>query len=88
MRVKAQKIPQKKISPEQIIALFCYHYQQYTFKQARNLPYKRVVMMLKVAEKEHAKRMFELTRIVAAPHTKKGSGVKSVLSYYESIIKG
>lgn len=42
--------------------------------------------MLKVANKEEAKHLFELTQIAAAPHTKKGVGTKKLLEQYAKII--
>lgn len=87
MKFRAKKIPHKEISVEEILIRFCYYYQQYKLNEARQLPYKRVIQMLKFAEKERAKFFFELTQIAAAPHTKKGSGIKSLLSRYEDIIK-
>lgn len=84
--IKAKKIPQKKISNDDLLAKFCYHYQQYKYSEAKKLPYKRVIKMLRVAEKEQARFLFELTQIATAPHTKKGAGVKSLLDRYKSMI--
>lgn len=70
--IKVQKIPQKKIPPSDVIAKFCYHYQQYTFAQARKLPYNRIQQMLKVATQEQAKIMITLVEVVSAPHAKDG----------------
>lgn len=83
--IKVQRIPQKKVTPEDLIATFCYHYQQYTFKQARSLPYKRIIQMLKIANIEHAKQMIDLLQIVSAPHGKKGT-VKSIFERFNAII--
>ncbi len=43
--------------------------------------------MLKVVSKEEAKHLFHLTQVAAAPHTKKGSGVRNLLKHYAKIIK-
>lgn len=90
--IQAQKIPKKKLSSRELaddlIAKFCFNFPQYTFAQAKKLPYKRVVQMLRVARREEARRMFELMQVVAAPKTKKGSGVKKVLEYYQDIMEG
>lgn len=83
--IKVQKIPRAKTPPEDLLATFCYYYQQYTFAQARKMPYKRVMHMLKVARKEQARKMINLLQIVSAPHGKKGS-VKSLFDKFNAII--
>ena len=90
--IKAQAIPseskrQQWTSTDKIIATFCYYYQQYTFSQARKLPYKRILMMLDVAKKIEAIRLGNMLQIVAAPHTKNFTGVKKLSRYFESISK-
>lgn len=88
MKLKAQKIPRKKTSLDDVIARFCYYFPQYTFADAKKkLPYRRVMQMLRVAEKERAAFLFELTNIAAAPHTKKGQGVKKLLDIYRKIFE-
>lgn len=86
MEIKIQKIPKKKISVDDTLATFCYKFPQYTFSQAERLPYKRVLQMLKIARKLDAQRMIELVNIAAAPHTKKGQGVKNIIEYYKGVI--
>jgi len=44
--------------------------------------------MLRVAEKENARKMYQLMQIVSAPQTKKGTGVKKMLDYFKDIIEG
>lgn len=84
--LKAKRIPRKETSVEDIIALFCYYYQQYKYHEARKLPFKRLISMLKVAKKEYAKQMYDLTQITASPHTRKGQGVNKLLEHYKRII--
>ena len=83
---RPQRVPKKEISSEDLLALFCLYFPQYKFHEARKMPYKRVIQMLKVARKEEAKRFLELTQIVAAPHTKRGKGVKQLLDHYKKSI--
>jgi hypothetical protein len=83
MRVKAKAIPKKELSTEDLIAEFCYYYQQYKFHEARQLPHRRIIQMLQVARSERAKNYFELVNIVSAPHSKKGSSIKKLQSYYK-----
>lgn len=86
MLIQTQKIPKKEVSVDDTLATFCYKFPQYTFSQAERLPYKRVLQMLKIARKLESQRMIELVNISAAPHTKKGQGVKNVIEYYKGII--
>lgn len=89
--VTAQKVPKKQSSQSDLLdglALFCYKFPQYTFAEARKMPYKRILHMLKVAKKEDARTMLELVRIVAAPHSKKGKMVQEMIQYYKGIIEG
>lgn len=83
--VKAQKIPRKERTSDDLLCLFCYKFPQYTFAQAKKLPYVRIAKMLKAAGKEDARKMYELTQIAAAPQSK-GNAVGKVLSSYKEII--
>jgi hypothetical protein len=87
--IKVQKIPKpEKIGTpiEDQLAQFCFYFQQYTFAQARKLPQRRINQMLKVAEREYAKKMIDLLNITVSVHTKKASGVKELHSHYKSIL--
>lgn len=85
--IHAQKIPQKIQNSSDLLARFCYHFPHYSYQQARKLPYKRVLQMLKVARKEQAWVLYNLTQIASAPHSKKGSGVTKMLKYFQEIIQ-
>lgn len=89
--IKAQKIPKSAsslVSSDELLARFCLNYPQYKFSEAKKLPYKRVILMLTVAEKEYARKMYNLMQMIAAPHTKKGVGIRSMLEYYKRIMEG
>lgn len=87
--IKTQKVPQKKAeSARHVLARFCFYFSAYTYEEARKLPAKQVMMMLRIAEKENARKMYQLTQIVSAPQTKKGTGVKKMLDYFKNIIEG
>lgn len=81
--IKAQKIPKRTEPAVETIARFCFHFPQYKFEEARQLPFKNVALMLRMARKERARQMYELTQIMAAPHTDKGKGVKKMLNYFQ-----
>lgn len=84
--IKVQKIPKKTLKADELVAIFCYYFPAYTFQKARLLPYKYLKLMLKMAHKEHARKMLELVQIVAAPHTKRGKMIKSLTDKYNAII--
>lgn len=87
--VTAQKLPSRKApSTEYILAQFCYHYPQYTFAQARKLPARRIIQMLRVVDREEAKKMLLLTQMMAAPQTKKMKAVKKLMAIFKSVIDG
>ena len=68
--VKVQKIPKKETNVDDLLSMFCYHYPQYKYSDARELPFKRIVQMLKVAEREQAKIMLVLCKGMALTNAK------------------
>ena len=86
-RIKVQQVKssQRKINVDELLAQVCYHYPQYTFQDAANLSYRRVQLLLSVAQKQKAIEYYNLTQIVAAPHTKKGEGVKKLSEHFKKI---
>lgn len=84
--IKAQKIAREAVKTEDTLSVFCYHFPQYTYAQARALPYKRVRLMLKAARKEQARQMIDLMRVIAGSNSKKG--IDNVLSYFKDILEG
>lgn len=82
----AKKVPKKLTAWEDIIATFCFIYSQYTFEEARRLPNKRVLQMLKVARREQALTLYNITRIAAAPHQRKGT-VSKLLQEFKNIVE-
>lgn len=89
--IKVQKVPGKKkrvgFESEDLIARFCYYYPQYTFSQAKKLPFKRINQMLHVVRQEYGKKMFDLLLISTAPHSKRSS-VNNMLKYFKELAEG
>lgn len=85
--IRVQKVPKKTESAEDTLARFCFYFQQYTYKEAQALPFRRVMKLLKIAKRERARQMYELTQIAAAPHTDKGVGVKKMLKYFQEQVE-
>ena len=84
-RVKAQPIPTAgggKTSNRQLWARVCFFYPQYTLKEASMLSVRDLKLLLNTAKKIEAERKYDLVQIAAAPHTKKGSGVKKLTEHY------
>ena len=86
-RIKVQRVKSShnKINVEELLAQVCYHYPQYTLDEAARLSYRRVNLLLKVAQKQQAIEFYNLTQIAAAPHTKKGEGVKKLTEHFKKI---
>lgn len=88
--VKVQPIPSRsveQINKRELWATICYYYPQYTLKEASELSIRDIKLLLRVAEKKEAEARYDYTQIVAAPHTKKGAGVKQLTDYYRDRMK-
>lgn len=88
--VKVKKIPQKETTEKipdttELLAKLCYLYPQYTLQQARNIPYRHVLILLRVAEKMQAMNYLHLLQIAIAPHTK--SGGEKLRKYFIDMMK-
>lgn len=88
--IKLQKVEKSSDREDwrETLATLCFYYPQYTFAQARQLPYHRVQLLLKAAHKVEATRFYNLTQIAAAPHSEKGKAVKQLLKNFEDIMNG
>lgn len=80
-------INEKPLSKRETWARVCYYYPQYTLESVATLSVRDLRLLLKMAEKIEAERNYELVQIVAAPHTKKGKGVKDLTDHYRKIMK-
>ena len=86
--IKAQKVPElvSTTSVEDELARFCLHYPQYTFADARKMPYKRISQMMRVAQREYGRKMYDLTTAICSPHST--GGAKEVLEYFKGLSNG
>lgn len=84
-RVKVQKIKPERLNGEELLAQVCYYYPAYTLETAAKLSYRQVTLLLKVAQKQKATEYYNLTQIVASPHTKKGKGVQKLSDHFKKI---
>lgn len=86
--VKAKPIHQQgaKASKRELWATICYYYPQYTLQEASKLPARDIKLLLRIVEKINAQNKYELTQITAAPHTKKGSGVKKLTEHFKKLM--
>lgn len=80
------EVNDKPLSKRETWARVCYYYPQYTLETVATLPIRDLRLLLKMAERIEAERSYDLVQIVAAPHTKKGKGVKDLTDHYKKII--
>ncbi len=85
--VQVASIPKKKVNARELLGELCWYYPQYTLAAARQLPARDVMLLLKIARKKEAEKYLNLTQIAAAPHTKKGVGIKRLSSRYQKVAK-
>lgn len=84
--IKAQKIPSPKAeNPLDIIARLCYYYPQYTFKEAKELPFPVVKRLIRVANNEQCLKMIYLSRVMNPAYQNKNAG-KKVVEYFQGKI--
>lgn len=83
--IKAQKIPQSSqpVTVDDELTRFCLYFSQYTLSDARKMPYKRIVQMLRVARQEYGRKMYDLTTAICSPHSK--GGPARVLEYFKEL---
>lgn len=87
--VKAKSVNTSKApDAEEVFAELCFYYPQYRMSQRHFLSHKYTMLLLKVARRKEAERMYNLTNIAAAPHTKKGQGVKKLLTHFKRLADG
>lgn len=86
-RVRVKRVPSQepKINKRELFALLCYYYPQYTLKEASLLPYRDINLLIRIAKEQRASEYYTLTQISAAPHSKKGQGVKKLSEYFKKL---
>ncbi len=86
--IKVAKVSEKKDNEIlRTLATLCYYYPAYTLRHARNIPYKHVLVLISQARRLEAAQFYNQVQIAAAPHSKKGVGVKKLLKHFEKVIK-
>jgi len=85
--IEVAKIPKKEATKRSLYARVCYFYPQYKLKEVADMPQRDVLLLLKTADQIEAVRMLNLVQISAAPHTKKGAGVKKLTAHFRKIAK-
>lgn len=86
-RVRAKKVPSQAVgvNKREMYATLCYYFPQYTLREAAKLPFRDVRLLIKTAQKLEAVKMYNLTQIAAAPHTKKMQSVKKLSEHFKKI---
>ena len=75
------------LSKREVYATVCFYYPQYKLSEVQSLPARDIQLLLKTARKLEASQNYNLTQIVAAPHSKKGAGVKKLLEHFQKTVK-
>lgn len=88
VKVQSVRTARSRLNADELAAEVCYHYPQYTLETAALLSYRRVRILLKTVSKKQAAHYYNLTQIAAAPHTKKGAGVKKLAEHFKKIADG
>lgn len=70
-----------------LYATIAYYFPQYKLQDVEEMPYRDVVLLLNTAQRIEAEKMYNLTMIVSAPHSKNGKGVKTLMEHFRKIIK-
>lgn len=70
-----------------LLTRVCYFYPQYTLDTVEELTEGQVTALLVQAEKQRAIEFYNQTMIAAAPHTKKGKLVKTLIEQYKKIVE-
>ncbi len=69
----------------ELAARVAYFYPSYTLSEAKRLPARDAMLLIKIARQENAKNYHELLNIQVAPNTKRGAGVSKLLSHYKEV---
>lgn len=85
--ISVAKVERKQLSKRELYAQVCYYYPQYKLQEVAKLPQRDITLLIKVANQLEGLKMLNLTQIAAAPHTKKGSGVKKLTNHFKRIAK-
>ena len=73
----------KKITNRELWATLCYYYPQYKLEEASRLAVRDLKLLIRIAEKIKARDKYDYVQIVAAPHSKKGEGVKELTEQFK-----
>lgn len=82
VEVKQIPKPQSDSGKRELYASVAYSYPQYTLEQIEKMPARDVELLIKVARRMEANKMYNMTQIVAAPHTHKAKAVKKLLDHF------
>lgn len=88
VKIAAAKLPSRKTNKRELYATVCYYYPQYTLKMVQDMAARDLNLLITTARRLEALKMYNLTQIVAAPHSKKGKGVSKLLEYFKKVANG
>lgn len=85
--IQVAKIPVKQASKRELYAMVAFYYPQYTLAEVQKLPARDLLLLIRTAQKLEATKMYNLTQIAAAPHSKKGMAVKRILEHFKKLAR-
>lgn len=87
-RIKVAKVESsvKRMSKRELYATICSYYG-YELEYVSKLPARDLILLMKTAQKREAAKFYNLTSIMAAPHSKNMSQVKKLLDHFGNLAK-
>ena len=76
----------KKYNKRELYAQICYYYG-YTLDYVSKLPARDLYLLSNTANKMQALDYINLVNITAAPHTRRGGGIKKLIQNYKKILE-
>lgn len=87
LQTTEEKDPDSDADVVDLITRVCYFYPQYTLETAQHLTNAQVTALLLQAEKQRAIEFYNHVLIAAAPHSKKGKLVDTLIKQYRKIVE-
>lgn len=83
--IQVAKVQTKQSAKRDLYAMVCYYYPQYKLVDVPSMAARDVNLLIRTAQKMEAIKMYNLTQIAAAPHTKKGAAVKKLADHFKRL---
>jgi hypothetical protein len=84
-KVKAAKVPTKRIGRRELYATVCWYYPQYNLNQVSKLPARDIDLLIRVARKREAMKFYNLAQVSAAARARKGNGMRKIIDHFRKV---